>query len=219
MAHKWFPRRPPADERSLGVEVAQYTKGPRRVSRAPRAVVGALRSSRQGRGRREMTPRTMRTPSESPISASSTAAWTANPTRSTPAAGAGLRPPAVVGTPPGWAGCRMRSGRPRKRLAAWRSRVEDSAGAVGVAGAGGRFSLRRCGRVRGNAPSTSDVRSSLIAVQSSRNRASHCAIAPPRRRGADRVTVRRSKPPNRVLRGIHRGSLETGREFVSIRWR
>jgi hypothetical protein len=112
-----------------------------------------------------------------PISASSPAAWAAVPRRcrpvgcSRPVSCSGGRSPGVGGVPAGWAGWRRRWGLDEvgfglpARGADGGFRVVRGGGfvsalSVAVASAA-RFALRRCGRRRGRAPSTSEGRCSL----------------------------------------------------------
>src|SRR5437763_390567 len=115
-----------------------------------------------------------RPPPPEDASASSPTAWTAVPTISAPVAGAGLRLGArrADGIPRGWAGClsRLLGARPAG-LRVGRAVRAGFCGLAAVAargplGGAARFSLRRCGRVRGRALSRSVGRSSLIGDQS-----------------------------------------------------
>jgi hypothetical protein len=187
---KWVPRRSSADGRSFGVSgAAVYVFGSRPCDGRRAAGYGrgrrsiARRSARYGRGSRPIARRSALLPSTSPISASSAAAWTAVVSPSGRAGGSGRSPVEAggrrrraVGTPCGCAGWGRRFGRPWglafERAAGARDSRAAGRGSGGAAspltGRAARLALRRCGRVRGSCPSSSDGRSSAIETKKKR---------------------------------------------------
>ena len=148
-----------------GAEVYQDRR--RRVERSPRRAaegVSALAERRDyGFGRRPMAVRTVRAPTESPISASSAVAFTTVERSSVPDAGIGLRDRGAGGVPEGCPGCRNGLERGLRR-GAWRGALGPSGASVltGLSALLPRLSLRRWGRVCGREPRISDGGSSGI---------------------------------------------------------